>query len=407
MKTKTTATTATQPSNTAAGVNAPPARAKSKAAATTHRHTRVPLLKDTPAQAPFTLGLDLGDRKHSVCVIDTLGRVIQEQSIDNDREALALLAKEWPGALIAMEVGTHSAWVSRLLREAGMEVIVANARKVRAISQNERKCDEADAAMLARLARVDPALLHPLEHGSEQAQKDLLCIKMRDSLVRGRVALINAVRFTLKSLGHRVSKPSNERFHKIVMAEVPEDCHAVIAPMVAVLAEMSAQIKSLEKHIEELGSKHYPDAKRLREIDGVGPITSLCFVLKVGDPARFEQVRDIGPYLGLAPRRDQSGGCDKQLGISKCGDRYLRSLLVNAAQRLLAAHAPECALRAQGLKLLGAGSSREKKRAVVAVARKLAVLMLSIWKSGQSYERRAPEIKLHIERPEAQTAALN
>jgi transposase len=406
MKTENIAPTAPHCSNTAAATHTLSAAAKRKAV-TPHRHSRTPSLKDTPAQAPYTLGLDLGDRKHSVCVIDALGRVLREQSIENDRAALALLAKEWPGALIAMEVGTHSAWVSRLLTDAGMEVIVANARKVRAISQNERKCDEADAAMLARLARVDPALLHPLEHGSEQAQKDLLSIKMRDNLVRSRVSLINAVRFTLKSLGHRISKPSNERFHKTVMEEVPADCHAVIAPMVAVLTEMSAQIKSLEKHIEELGSKHYPDAKRLREIDGVGPITSLYFVLKVGDPARFEQVRDIGAYLGLAPKRDQSGNCDKQLGISKCGDSYLRCLLVNAAQYLLGAHAPECALRAQGLKLLGAGTSREKRRAAVAVARKLAVLMLSIWKSGQTYERRAPELKLQIQRPEAPTTALN
>ena len=135
----------------------------------------------------------------------------REGSLGNTREQLATMARSYPGATVVMEAGTHSPWVSRFLQELGLRVVVANPRKTRAIYENERKSDRRDAMMLARLARMDPTLLHPIEHGSQEAQQDMLQLKLRDSLVRARVALINAVRFTLKSLGYPVSNPSSER----------------------------------------------------------------------------------------------------------------------------------------------------------------------------------------------------
>ena len=121
-----------------------------------------------------TVGMDLGDLRHQVCVPDKKGEVVEERSITNTRDSLARLAKKYPKAVVAMETGTHSPWVSRYLEESGCEVIVANARKLRAIYQNERKSDERDAQMLAKLARVDRSLLHPVQHVSEQSQRDLL-----------------------------------------------------------------------------------------------------------------------------------------------------------------------------------------------------------------------------------------
>lgn len=349
------------------------------------------VIESLKKQSPvgLTIGLDLGDKKHTICVLDGCGEVKRQGKMVNDRASLGRLAAEHPGSLVVMEAGVHSPWVSRFMKEQGCRVIVANPRKVRAIYDNERKSDERDAQMLARLGRVDPQLLHPIEHGGEQAQKDLLGLKLRDALVRSRVSLINAVRATLKSLGHAVSNPSSERFHKTVAAEVPGECLAVLGPMLEVLRDLSGRIKDMERELIALGRRSYPQAQRLAQIDGVGPITSLYFVLKVGDPHRFGRARDVGPYLGLCPRRDQSGGMDKQLGISKCGDDYLRRLLVSAAHYILGPFGPPCALRACGERLMGQGSAREKKRAVVAVARKLAVLMLSLWKSGADYERRA------------------
>jgi transposase len=242
--------------------------------------------------------------------------------------------------------------------------------------------------MLARLARVDPALLHPIQHGSAQAQHDLLGLKLRDALVRTRVNLINAIRFTLKSLGHSVRNPSSESFHKTVLADVPADCVPVIQPLLTVLAQVTEQIKGMERDLVQRSRKDYPATQRLQQIAGVGPLTALCFVLKIGDPQRFSRGRDVGAYLGLCPRRDQSGGTDKQLRISKCGDGLLRRLLVSAAHYILGPFGPPCALREHGLRLAGTGSAREKKRAVVAVARKLAVLLLSLWKHGTDYEPR-------------------
>ena len=345
-----------------------------------------------PSPAPLvsglTLGLDLGDRQHHVCVLDASGQIVREASLPNTRPALTQLLADFPRATVALEAGTHSPWISRYLTDLGATVLVANPRKLHAISRNERKCDRRDAQMLARLARVDPALLHPIQHGTAQAQHDLLGLKLRDALVRTRVNLINAVRFTLKSLGHSVRNPSSESFHKTVLADVPADCLPVVQPLLTVLAHVTEQIKTMERDLVQRSRKDYPATQRLQQIAGVGPLTALCFVLKIGDPQRFSRGRDVGAYLGLCPRRDQSGGTDKQLRISKCGDGLLRRLLVSAAHYVLGPFGPACALREHGQRLTGTGSAREKKRAVVAVARKLAVLLLSLWKYGTDYEPR-------------------
>ena len=336
----------------------------------------------------FTLGLDLGDRSHHVCVMDATGQIIREGALSNTRPALAKLLADFPRATVAIEAGTHSPWISRYLTGLGAHVLVANPRKLHAISRSERKCDRRDAQMLARLARVDAALLHPIQHGTAQAQHDLLGLKLRDALVRTRVNLINAVRFTLKSLGHPVRNPSSESFHKTVLTDIPADCRPVVQPLLTVLAQVTEQIKGLERDLVQRSKKDYPATQRLQQISGVGPLTALCFVLKIGDPQRFSRGRDVGAYLGLCPRRDQSGGTDKQLRISKCGDGLLRRLLVSAAHYVLGPFGPPCALREHGQRLAGTGSAREKKRAVVAVARKLAVLLLSLWKHGTNYEHR-------------------
>ena len=335
----------------------------------------------------ITIGLDLGDRRHTYCVLDEAGKMTREGSLGNTREELAAMARSHPGATLVMEAGTHSPWVSRFLQELGLRVIVANPRKTRAIYENERKSDRRDAMMLARLARMDPTLLHPIEHGSSQeAQQDMLQLKLRDSLVRARVALINAVRFSLKSLGYPVSNPSSACFHKLVLKEVPESIGEMIAHNVAAIAELTQRIKALDASISRLAAECYPETIYLQQVSGVGPITSLYFVLKVGNPGRFQRTRDIGAFLGLCPKRDQSGETDKELRISKCGDRYLRRLLVSAAQYILGPFGADSALREHGLRLAQEGTAKAKKRAVVAVARKLAVLLLTLWKSREPYE---------------------
>jgi transposase len=343
-------------------------------------------MKQQKKSSDITIGLDLGDRRHRLCAVDEAGVVVEEGSVLNARISLGGLMRRYGGALVVLEAGCHSPWISRYLQEQGGRVLIANPRKLRAIYQNERKSDRRDAQMLARIGRLDPALLYPVRHGSAEAQQDLLRLKLRDSLVRARVALINSVRFTLKSLGYNVRNPSSERFHKVAMEGLPEALRQMIAPSVQALAELTARIKVLEREINTLAKTKYPQSVQLQQIPGVGPITALYFVLKIEDPNRFAQVRDVGAYAGLCPRRDQSGESDPQLRISKRGDAYLRRLLVSASQYILGPFGPESALRSYGLKLAAEGTARAKKRAVVAVARKLAVLLLSLWKSQRSYQ---------------------
>lgn len=339
------------------------------------------------------IGVDLGDRKHHVCVTDKKGVILGEFPINNDRAALKQLCVEYPKASVALEVGSHSPWISRFLTDAGMRVTVANARKLRAIYQNERKCDQLDARMLAKLLRADPDLLKPIQHGSEQAQKDLVAIKIRCSLVRQRAAVIVSVRGVLKSLGLRLPGSSAEAFHhraETFLAEHPE-LETAISPALKSIQSLTEQIKVYEAQIQQSARQHHPQAVMFQQIPSIGPITSMAFVLTIEDPHRFKDPRDVGAYLGLVPKRDQSGDTDKQLPISKTGNAYLRQLLVQCAQYLVGHFGPDCALRRQGLLLAAKGGRAAKKKAVIAIARKLAVMMVAMWQKGSTYEDFPPK----------------
>src|SRR5438067_2970348 len=237
-------------------------------------------MKEQSNRSEFTIGLDLGERRHRFCALNGKGEVEEEGTLGNDRTCLARLTARYRGALAVLEAGAHSPWVSRYLEGLGWEVIVSNPRKVRAIYQHEGKSDRRDALMLARIGRMDRALLYPVRHGSEEAQQDLLRIKLRDSLVRARVALINSVRFSLKSLGYAVRNPSSERFHKVAMETLPEVVREMIAPSVQALAELSGRIAVLEREISLLARTKYPQTLWLQQVPGVGAITALYFVLK-------------------------------------------------------------------------------------------------------------------------------
>jgi transposase len=337
----------------------------------------------------ITIGLDLGDKKHSVCVLNLDRDIIEERTITNHRESLRRLSQKHPGARIACEVGSHSPWIKRFLAEVGHEVFVANARKLCAIYTSDRKSDKNDARMLARIARMDPQLLHPVEHGTEEAQRDLLQVKLRDILVRQRVDMISSVRFTLKSLGVALPSPNSACFAKrcrTLLAERDKTLLGMIEPSLQVIDMMTQNIRELDRAVEELCETKYPVTMRLRQIVGIGTITALSFVLTIENPEHFENPRDVGAYLGLVPKRDQFGGIDKQLRISKAGDAYLRSLFGGCAQYILGPFGPDCDLKRHGLMLAERGGGRGKRKAVVAIARKLAVLMLALWKNVRDYD---------------------
>ena len=338
-------------------------------------------------KSPVTIGLDLGDRRHTACVLNQAGEIIAEDTVGNDHETLARFSARYPAATIAMETGTHSPWVSRLFEQRSHRVYVANARKLRAIAQSDTKSDRHDARMLARLCRADPQLLSPVTHRSEQCQRAMIKLKVREALVRSRVAQTNTVRFLLKSLGIRLPATTKAcRFVAKARAALDNDTQALVEPLLQSLEQISAHIKTLDTELERMANEDYPVTMRLRQIPGVGPLTALSFVLAVEDPKRFGETRTVGAYLGLVPRRDQSGQTDKQLRITKAGNVQLRCLLVNCAHYILGPFGPDTALRAHGLRLCERGGQAAKKRAVIAVARKLSVLMLALWKSGLDYQ---------------------
>jgi len=339
--------------------------------------------KDVPE---MTIGLDVGDKYCQVCALDAGGEIIEEGRVRTTPLALERRFGCAPPVRIALEAGQHSPWISRLLSEFKHEVLVANARKLRLIYENDRKSDRVDAEYLARLARLDPRLLSPLKHRGIQTQKDMELLKARDMLVATRTRLINHVRGAVKVYGVRVSKCSTSSFATKAGKHLPPEHGAAVQPLLDVIGSLTVKIRSYDKQIEQMCEQVYPQTKLLRQVTGVGPVTALSYVLTVENPHRFRSSRSVGCYVGLTRRQSRSGGHDPELRITKAGDRRLRRLLVQSAQYILGPFGPDTDLRRWGLALASRGRKNAKKRAVVAVARKLAVLMHRLWVTAEEYE---------------------
>lgn len=331
------------------------------------------------------IGVDLGDRTSTVCVLDADGEIVEESRVPTRQQALhAYFAWRSPTRVV-LEVSTHSPWVSRLLTGLGHEVIVANPRRVQLIAANTRKSDPVDAELLARLGRVDVQLLAPVVHRPEAAQADRALLQSRDALVRSRTQLVNAARGLCKSLGTRLPRCSAASLHTH-LDEVPEALQPAVAPLLEALHALTVQIRALDAQLTRLARDQYPQTAVLQQMPGVGVLIALAFVLTVQDPSRFPKAREVGPYLGLTPRRHQSGASDPPGRITKAGDPFVRRLLVQGAQHVLRESAPDSALKRWGLRLVNRGGAGAKKRAVIAVARKMAVTMLRLWVTGGPYQ---------------------
>ena len=334
----------------------------------------------------LTVGLDLGDRHIQVCVVDEAGEVIEEARLATKPEALRRRFLGADQLRIVLEAGTHSPWVSRLLAELGHEVIVANPRKLRLIYANDSKSDRVDAQYLARVGRLDPALLAPLTHRGADTQADLALLRSRNALVRARTRLISHARGTTKSLGARLPACSAESFAAKAGACVPDELRPALDPVLVVIAGLCAEIHALDERITEMAGQRYPETALLTQVPGVGTLTATVYVLTLEDPERFPRSRSVGSYLGLRPRQRDSGSLQPQLRITKAGDEHLRWLLVGAAHYILGPFGPDTDLRRWGLGLAAQGGRNGKKRAAVAVARKLSVLLLRLWVTGEVYE---------------------
>jgi len=333
-----------------------------------------------------TIGVDLGDKWSRYCALDKDGEICEEGRIATTPGALRKRFSTEAPCRVVIEVGTHSPWVQRLLRELRHETITAHTQSVRLIYGGTSKNDRLDAERLARLARVDPKLLHPIRHRQGSAQADRAVIRSRYVLVGCRTKLINHARGMVKSMGGRLPTCSADCFPKRVREELPKELKPALLPVLATIATLTRKIRRYDQQIESLASNRYPETNVLRQVSGVGPVTALSFVLTVEDPARFSRSRSLGAYLGLRPRQSQSGDEDPELRITKAGDQDLRRLLVGSAQYILGPFGPDTDLRRWGLALAARGRKNAKKRAVVAVARKLAVLLHRLWVTAEVYE---------------------
>jgi transposase len=339
-----------------------------------------------PAVKQIWIGVDLGDRWSQVCVVDDTGEVVERTRVRTTPEAMREYFAQRAGVPVAIEASTHSPWVSRVLTDGGLEVTVANAREVRKIHQSNRKNDRSDAEILARLLRFDPKLLAPIRHRNASMQADISVLRARDTLVGARTSCINTVRGLVKAHGARLPKCSAEGFVGRVTAYIPRALQPAISPLLETIATLTAQIRAYDREIEALGRERYPETALLTQVTGVGPLTSLAFVLTLADKDRVTRSRDVGPYLGLVPRQYDSGDLHSQLQITKAGNAYLRRLLVNSAQYILGPFGPDCRLRRYGEHLMERGGKNAKKRAVVAVARKLGILLHHLWSTGELYD---------------------
>jgi transposase len=348
--------------------------------------------QQSPKEAPksnkeqLTIGIDVGDKTSRYCVLDSEGKVMEERAVATTKKGVTQAFGARPRNRIALEVGTHSGWLSRLLKSFGHEVIVANTRQVKLISASTRKDDRMDAQMLARLARVDPALLRPIRHRSEEAQADLLKIRVRAALVETRTSLVNALRGFVKTSGHRLPSCDADTINESRMEELPAELQKTLKPLMEQVESLTEKIQACTTELEQIARSRHPETELLIQISGVGTLIALTFVLTVEDPARFAKSRDVGCYVGLRPKRSDSGKSQPELRISKEGDSYLRKMLVQGAHYILGHRGPDPDLKRWGLARSGRGKKNAKKRAIVAVARKLGILLHRLWVSGEVYE---------------------
>jgi transposase len=337
-------------------------------------------------ESAFSVGIDLGDKKSRFCFLDIDGAIVSEDGLATRREEFKAYFFSIPKARIAIEVGTHSPWVYELLESLGHTVYVANPRKMESIHKNRRKNDKVDARTLARLVRADPELLYPIQHRGAEVRKDLVLLRARDALVAVRTTLITSMRGLVKSVGERLPACSADSFHNSVADSIPERLGSALWPMLEQIESLTAKIKKYDTLVDQLAAKKYPETGALQQVKGVGALTSLAFVLTIENPDRFQKSRDVGPYLGLVPKQDESGESSPQLRITKTGDVMVRRLLVGSGHYILGPFGEDCDLRRHGLKIAARGGKNAKKRSVVAVARKLGVLLRRLWVTGEVYE---------------------
>jgi len=351
------------------------------------------MTESTTLHLPLTIGLDLGSATTQVAVYGPDRKRIEERKISTTRRGLGGLLERFPGARVVMETSTASRWINSFAQELGHEVIIANSRCIPVITASIRKCDRNDARLLAELGQIQPHLLSPVQLREDRYQEVRTLLFAREQLVRQRAALVMFVRSEVKVLGHHLPSAGTNVFAKKCRPLIPAGLHSALSPVLDQIQSACVGIEAYEKRVEELSRTSFPETALLRQVHGIGPLIALAFVVTIGDPRRFAKSRIVGAYFGLVPRLNQSGMSNPRLGITKAGDRFMRSLLVSAATRILGPKGVDSDLRRYGERVLSTGGGRASGRARIAVARKLSVLLHRLLVTGEVYEpfRNSPE----------------
>ena len=332
------------------------------------------------------VGLDVSQAETAVCVIDAQGKRHWQGSCRSTPQAIAQILKQRaPFAFkVAMETGPLAVWLWHSLRRAGVPIICLHARHVKAaLSIQMNKTDANDAYGLAQIVRA--GWYREVEVKSIESHRLRLLLAARAKLVSMRTTLYGQVRGLLKTFGVVLPAGKGSSFERLVLKGVPADgtVTMVVNSLLATWKQLTTEIRKLDRVIIKTAAVS-PICRRLMTVPGVGPTTAVAYLATIDQPRRFAKSRNVGPYLGLTPRRHQSGEVDFAGRISKCGDRTMRSLLFEAAGVLLFRNKQASPLKDWGLRLVrrvGSGKAR------VAVARKLAVLLHRLWVDETVYRR--------------------
>ena len=334
-----------------------------------------------------TIGADVSDRTTKICVMSNESgkpRVVRETTIPTTPDGFrAFLEGQDKSAPLVFETGTHSRWIDKVGTGMGFKTFIANPCRLRMITESKTKNDKNDARTLARMALADVELLHPVRLRDDEHQKMVNLHEIRDQLVKERTAEILQIRTIAKSMGFRIPDCSSECFHNIAKDSLPKALSDIVWPLMKELKSKAVTIKTVEKQMQRLAKSETFKAQveRLMEIPNVGFITATCFVAVTGgDMDRFDRPRDIGPWLGVTPRQDQSGDIDRQCHITKAGSKMLRWKLAECAQRVLQKNSADTDLKVKGLRICARGGKIAKGKSITAVARGLAVLMVAMLK---------------------------
>jgi transposase len=329
-------------------------------------------------------GLDVSVKETSVCIVDGTGQVVREVKVASEPEALlpVLSSSLYHFKRIGLEAGPLSQWLFSALAEAGLPVVCVETRHMRAVLQAQiNKTDRNDARGMAQMMRA--GLYRPVHVKTLRSQKLRMLLTHRKLLQSKAIAIDNDLRGTLRNFGLKVGMVGASKFEariKVLVADLP-DLAALIEPLLIVRRTLREQISVLHGRLLAI-VRHDDVCRRLMTVPGVGPVVALTYRASVDVPARFRNSKAVGAVFGLTPCKYQSGEIDRSGGISRCGDEMMRAMLYEAAHIMLVRSTKWSWLKAWAMKV---ARQRGMKKAIVALARRLAVILHRIWVDGSEF----------------------